>query len=136
MKTPKLNFAVLCDDAFTSEGSKKLNIVGIFQRIFAAKLPIVHPRLAVVANFNIEERDKMYNFKVQMVKEKEEANVLMEAAGIADVKAISASSEENWQMIIYFQIIKFDSLGKYFFKVLLDDMPVAKIPFEVVPPLT
>src|SRR3989339_600734 len=43
-----LLFAHVCESAFVSEGSKSLNIIGIFDKIGAQRFPAVHPKFSVV----------------------------------------------------------------------------------------
>ncbi len=131
MKTPKLNFALICDEAFLTAGSQKLNVIGIFSKIFTIKLPAMHPKLAVVANFDCGEEPQKYEAEVQMVKEKEETKILVSAK--SNFKTPPNKSEATFQIMVNFQTIPFESHGKYYFKVLLNGLPAAKIPFEILP---
>ncbi|NMB91949.1 hypothetical protein GYA37_03855 [candidate division WWE3 bacterium] len=53
----KLNFAIICDNAFTDEVGR-LNIIQTFDVIFAPNFPAIHPRLSIVTNYALEEKDK------------------------------------------------------------------------------
>ncbi|MHB8870976.1 MAG: DUF6941 family protein [Candidatus Doudnabacteria bacterium] len=44
----KLNFIHLCDSAFITEGSKNLNIIGIFDVINSEGFPAIQPRMTIV----------------------------------------------------------------------------------------
>ncbi|MFZ2664482.1 MAG: hypothetical protein WAX66_03915 [Patescibacteria group bacterium] len=53
----KLNFAIICDNAFTDEVGR-LSIIQTFDVIFASNFPAIHPRLSIVTNYALEEKDK------------------------------------------------------------------------------
>lgn len=48
----KLNFVILCENAFLAQGTNSLNIIGIFDRIGAFNFPAIHPRLVVITNIS------------------------------------------------------------------------------------
>jgi hypothetical protein len=50
MENIKLNYILVCDNAFIAQGSNSLSVIGIFDRIGALKFPAVHPRFVVVTN--------------------------------------------------------------------------------------
>ncbi len=52
-----LKFAVICDNAFT-DGTGRLNVIQIFEIIYAPKLPAIHPRLSIVTKYQLEKTDK------------------------------------------------------------------------------
>ncbi len=64
MKTPKLNFAHLCDNAFLSQDGK-LNLIGIFKNLNVKTLPATFPQIMVAVNLILSESS---NLKVQIVK--------------------------------------------------------------------
>jgi len=59
---PKLNFALICDKAFSEapglNGKGKLNIMGIFQFVYSnGKFPMMLPQFSVVLNFSLGDSD-------------------------------------------------------------------------------
>jgi hypothetical protein len=44
---PNLNFTLLCDDVRQETGGK-ISLMGIFENVYAARFPAVHPSLATV----------------------------------------------------------------------------------------
>lgn len=44
----KLDFVIICDNAFITEGTGALNIIGTFDRIVANEFPAVHPKFVIV----------------------------------------------------------------------------------------
>lgn len=50
MENVKLNFVIVCDNAFMAQISNTLNIIGVFDKIEAKDFPAIYPRLFVVTN--------------------------------------------------------------------------------------
>ena len=125
MAVPKIDFAVVCDDAFFSEESKKLNIIGLYQKVIAGQVPALHPKLTAVAAFEPIEKDQKFNLKARILK-KGETNAIVELAG-----DIQLRENNKFQAILSFSLIKFESYGEYYCEVFLDDKSMIKIPFEV-----
>jgi len=50
----KTTLKAICDSAFYTQDSKKLNIIGIFERIVLKDFPAVHPQLSAVFSFEGE----------------------------------------------------------------------------------
>jgi hypothetical protein len=48
---PSLNFTIICDDVRQEMGGK-LSLMGLFENIYAAKFPAVHPRMAIVTEWS------------------------------------------------------------------------------------
>ncbi|MDD5639389.1 MAG: hypothetical protein PHR47_01100 [Candidatus Pacebacteria bacterium] len=53
----KLNYLHICENAFLSEGTRNLNIIGIFDTINTKGFPAAQPRFAVVANITASNED-------------------------------------------------------------------------------
>lgn len=67
MTDPKLNFAHVCENAFTSSDGK-LNVIGIFNQINALNFPAIHPRLMIVTSVAGEARK--YSESIEIVSPK------------------------------------------------------------------
>lgn len=50
----KLDFLLVCDQAFFSEPDKKLNIIGVFDTVNVPGLPAALPKMSVVAKFYMD----------------------------------------------------------------------------------
>jgi hypothetical protein len=46
----KLEFLLVCESAFLSQGSASLNLINIFDSIGASKFPAVHPKFCIVSS--------------------------------------------------------------------------------------
>ncbi len=51
----KLNFIIVCDKAYLSEETGKLNIEGIFDTINSPSYPAIHPSMSVVVGIKVDE---------------------------------------------------------------------------------
>lgn len=51
---PKLNFIHICENAFVTEGTKSLNLIGMFDGINSPGFPAVHPKFSIVANVDAD----------------------------------------------------------------------------------
>lgn len=107
---PRLNFGVVCDNAFVSE-DKKLNIVGIFERINTAALaertPFVMPQFFVVLNFTVDE-SKIYEEYSQEVKIIDPKG---DTVGVQELKLTPAYKRMNF--INAFYLLPFAIKGIY-----------------------
>lgn len=126
MKTPQLNFAHLCDSAFLSQ-DKKLNIIGVFEKIYAQKFPFRYPKIAVV--INITAPKGKYKLTVQMMKKGDSKPVLQMQGDIG------AEAEQKFNLIIDFQNIPFEDQRKYAVEILVDKDKLTTLNFAVeLPP--
>lgn len=106
----KLNFAILCDNAFTDKEGR-LNVIQKFERIYTDRLPTTYPRVTVVTNFfiNEEERDKEYIQTLEIKKDGSSDIILttnqISVTPIGDVDYIN--------YINYINALTFDSDGVY-----------------------
>lgn len=66
----RLEFLHVCNDAFLTEGSHSLNVIGIFDRISAQKLPVVIPKLALA--MGITALDGPHEIRIMMKKDAKE----------------------------------------------------------------
>lgn len=48
---PSPNFTIICDDVRQELGGK-LSLMGLFENIYAAKFPAVHPRIAILTEWS------------------------------------------------------------------------------------
>ncbi len=114
MPNPKLNFIIVCDNAFLTQGTNSLNIIGIFDRVGAEKFPAVHPRIVVVTNImgDVGEYNQIITFKNKSTGEK-----IAELSGKLSINVIGQKA----QFIGNFFNIVFPFAGEYVFEVSIDN---------------
>jgi len=110
MKNVKLNFVIICDSAFISQGTNSLNIIGIFDRIGATKFPAIHQRIVIVTNM---AGDVGEYIQVITLKNKSTGDKLAELSGKLNINVIGQKA----QFIGNFFNIVFPSAGEYIFEV-------------------
>jgi hypothetical protein len=114
MANVKLNFAIVCDNAFIAQGTNSLNIIGIFDRIGAAKFPAMHSRLVLVTSISGDpgEYDHIVNLKNNATGEK-----IAELPG----KLVINTLGQKAQFIGNFFNIIFPQPGEYVFEVAINN---------------
>jgi len=111
----KLNFVILCDNAFIAQGTNSLNIIGIFDRIGAPKFPAVHPRLVVVTNISGEPGE--YN-QLTVIKNKMTGDKIAELVGKLVINKIG----QRAQFLGNFFNLVFPSSGEYIVEVYINNI--------------
>lgn len=127
----KVHYAHLCEKAFLSQNGN-LNLIGIFERIFSQKFPVVFPQLSIVTSLEGEVGDHKMTIKIDDPKSGEEIikpitlniNVKAPAEGVAE-------KPQNLRIIGDINNLNFKSAGEYEVKILLNDEIAYSIPFSV-----
>jgi hypothetical protein len=125
MTKPHINFVHLCDSAFFSQEGK-LNIIGMFKTIGAAKFPTNHPKMAIVLDVKVSESTKL---KIQILK-KETGETIAKLEGKLDRKD-NVKGEKEMCFISDFNNVKFESSGEYRVEIWIGDELMEIIPFAV-----
>lgn len=118
----KLNFIHVCETAFISQ-SGNLNIIEIFEGIFASKFPAIHPKLTVVAS--VEGVKGRHEFEIK---------ILGSAANkIASVRGgfVLNDTKSKFGIITAFNGIKFEKEDIYKVQIFVDSKNLGETPFEV-----
>jgi hypothetical protein len=114
MANIKLNFAIICDNAFVAQGSNSLNIIGIFDRIITNQFPAMHPRLVLVISVSGDVGE--YN-QIIRLKNIEGSKLIAELKG----KLIIHSAKQKAQFIGNFFNLVFPLRGEYVFEIEIND---------------
>lgn len=124
----KLNFAIICDNAFT-DSRDRLNIIQTLDTIIAPDFPAIHPRLTIVTNFSVEKKDDRNKEYIQavIIKHKNEETKLAELKTKNKLK----KGINNLQFIAYFVGLKFHEEGLHDVIIKLNDKEISQISFQV-----
>ncbi len=128
--TMEIPLAVVADYANVAEGGK-LNIMGVFDRMWCPAFPITHPQLSIVLKMEVDPAE--YNSEKAM-----------------EIKLLDADGDQKWAMtwkvnigmpppgqrvhinqILNLQNTQFEKPGDYVFVVLVNGDPKARIPLKV-----
>ena len=126
----KVQLAVVADFANISvEG--KLNVMGVFNGIYAEQVPTTHLKMHLVMQYLIEgaDRDKTRHI---VIKLHDTHNV--DLLGLEGSQRFPADAPLGVAVpqIVELNFVRFDEFGEYRFSIEIDEHEVASIPFRVV----
>ena len=122
---------VLADGANVSQEGK-LNILGVFDIIYARDFPIVHPSMQLVIRFNASAAERGTRRRATVKLLDADGNELLSLAGDVSVPERAGIEDIGVVSIIGLNNVKFDRSGDYSFRILLDDDEKYRVPFKVV----
>lgn len=123
----KLNFAIICDNAFTDQNNR-LSIIQTFEEIYADKFPAIQTRLTVVTSYKREPNEKILSNLNNVTRIKDP-----NGKTIAEVKVNASPSQGNNQFISYFNGLPFTQEGIYLIEIILNDQSKATLQLQVMP---
>lgn len=115
----KLDFLIICEKAFSTEGSKNLNLIGIFDVIYAAGFPATHPMFSVVYKVTSKAGDK------------HEANLSIKKGALNLFESIVKFNDPSFQFIQNFVNVNFPEQGIYNIELSLDGNLVGSVPLHL-----
>ncbi len=116
---------IVCDSVFRDERSKKLVIIGTFNRIIAAKVPCIHPKMVVL--FSVTNGNGVYNVSVRIVHERTGHEVI-NIAGPMKIDDPLAIADINVEL----QGVVFPQDGKYWVELKADGVILQARPLLVM----
>lgn len=122
--------AVLADYASLSQGNK-LNILGIFSIIYAAKMPTAHPQMQVVVQFEFEPAEAGKK-DLKIALQDDDAKELFGIAGQIEVPRGEAGEPAVVNQVLQLNNVLFPKYGGYEFCVLINGEVKAHIPLKVI----
>jgi hypothetical protein len=125
----KLDFAVVCDYAVVDQYGK-LSVLGIFQHIWVAQFPAVHPRLHLVVRLK-GKRTEVGQHRVRIrLSDEQGAEVLSGDGTVTLVEPPAGVTEVEAGAILVFDV-PFQHPGRYAFEIALDGEVQAAVPLTV-----
>lgn len=126
-----IKHAVLADYAMVSKDGK-LSIIGIFERLFSAKCPVVHPQMCLVLSFEADVSDAGRTHRLEFQLIDEDGNVQFGFGGDMVVAAPPSGQNSRFNHIVNLNNISFKDFGSYEFKVLIDGEVRTGVALKVV----
>jgi hypothetical protein len=122
----------LCDAATDQMG--KLNLLGTFDRIFAAQMPAAHPQCAIAVRIRFSRIEKgEHRIRFSVIDEDGKAVVpTFDATIPVDFPAQIASQAYN--MVFNIQGLKMEKYGEYSLDLAVDGRQEASLPLMVCEP--
>lgn len=125
----KLEIFSLCDAATDNQG--KLNILGTFDQIYAAKMPVVHPACAIAMRLRFDKMEEgVHRVNLQLVNP-DGKPVFRPMEGEVNPRMAEDVESVAVNLILNFQHIKFDEYADYQITLAIDDVGMAVLPLRV-----
>jgi hypothetical protein len=131
----KVTLALLADFANKSADGK-LNILGVFSRIFAEKYPAIHPEMKLVVRFEMHPAELGQTKRLQIQLRDEQGKQIFELAGDLTVEpqtgAPSSGEMVHTDSILSLSGLPIDAPGTYEFVILVNGDVKGTVPFKAV----
>ena len=122
----ELRYALLAHFAnVTQEGN--LNVMGIFDRLFAPQFPAVHRQLYLVTCMATDPEDEGQTRQLEIQLIDADGNVLTELKGEINF----GIGKQVFNQLHLFQDLQFPAAGSYQFNIFFDGHPVKTIDLEL-----
>lgn len=112
MSDTKLNYILICDQAFSDE-KNKLSIIGMFDRIQSKNVPAIHPKFSIVVN-TTGDLNSSHLEKIEIINLQDNLPV----ASIENTMDFKGSNIHNF--LGNFINTLFPNFGRYWIKVSID----------------
>ncbi len=122
----KLNYALLCDQAFLSI-DRKVNIIGVFETINAPTFPVVHPKFTLVGSME-PSKDK---FKLAVDIVGDSGKSILSEKQEREVSIPSGNQTRSFNFIIDILNTNFSQMGSYKVQIIVDGDVVSDLPISV-----
>ena len=125
-----VTLALLADGANVSREGK-LNLLGIFDTIFAHAFPSTHPLMQLVIRFEADPAEAGTTRTVEVQFVTPEGRVLFRLPGTMAVPPRGTSDRIRMDQIVTLTNVQLERPGHYRFHVVVDGEPVAIVPLHV-----
>ena len=125
----KIDFAVACDYAVVDQYGK-LSVLGIFQHIWVAQFPAVHPRLHLVLRLK-GRRTEIGEHRVRIRLHDEDESEIMRGDGTVTFSEPPAGVVEIEAGCVLVFDVPFQKPGRYTFEITVDDEVKSEVPITV-----
>jgi hypothetical protein len=127
----RLDFAVVCDYAIVDQYGK-LSVLGIFQHIWVAQFPALHPRLHLVLRLK-GKRTEVGEHPVRIrLRDEAGAEILAGNGTVVFAEPAAGVTEVEAGAVLVFDV-PFPHAGRYVFEIAVDRDVQATVPLTVAP---
>ena len=125
----KVEVFCLCDAATDNRG--KLNVLGTFDQIYSAKMPVVHPACAIALRMRFDKMEEgVHKVNIQLV-DPDGHPVFQPMEGEVHPRMAPDVDSVAVNLILNFQHVKFESFADYQINLAIDDQSTASLPLRV-----
>ena len=125
----KVEVFALCDAATDNQG--KLNLLGTFDQIYAAKLPVVHPACAIALRMRFDKMEEGTHRVKLLLVDPDGRPVFQPMEGEVHPRMGDDVGSVAVNLILNFQNAKFGQFTDYQVNLFVDDMAQASLPLRV-----
>lgn len=126
--------ALLADAANVSREGK-LNVLGVFDTIYARQFPTVHPHMALVLRLEAaSDEEGPHDIEVQLVAP--DGTVLVRAPGTVTLPGFAPGDPIGFDHVLSFANTRFAGPGRYAVRVAVDGVVVVALVLRVAEPPT
>ncbi len=122
----------LCDAAADYQG--RLNILGVFDTIFAAQMPAVHPFCSVALRMRFQRTERGQHMLRLDIVDDDGKVVLPEIEATFNVEMPGNSQVASANLVLNLGQLQFQSYGEYAINLAIDARQEASLPFWVREP--
>jgi hypothetical protein len=126
----EVTLALLADYANVSQEGK-LNVMGVFNRIWAKKFPAVHPEMRLVFRLEAGLAERGTDKVIEVKLLDADAKVLQHLKGQFTVPAESPRPTIEIAQVLTFATVRFEKPGDYAFHILVGGDEKKTVPFFV-----
>ncbi len=119
----------LCDAAADYQG--RLSILGIFDTIFAANLPAVHPHCAVALRFRVKKIEMGNHSLVLHIVDDNGSLIIQELKGELAIQIPAENPVGTINLVLNLEGLTFNNYGEYAVNLAIDGHEMASLPFWV-----
>jgi hypothetical protein len=117
-------------DAATAD-SGKLNILGVFDAIWAVKTPAIHPQCTIALRVRFERIERGEHKVTVQFADVDGKNVIPPAQGTIKIDFPGEQSSSSANLILNIQGLKLDKFGEYSIDLAIDGQQKASLPLFV-----
>jgi hypothetical protein len=125
-----VTLALLADYANVSQEGK-LNVMGVFDRIWAKNFPAVHPEMRLVFKLEAGPAERGTDKVIEVKLLDADGKVLQHLKGQFTVPAESRRPTIEINQVLRFATVSFEKPGDYAFYILVGGDEKGKVPFSV-----
>ncbi len=126
----EVQLAVLADAANIAPPGK-LNILGIFDTVFVADFPAIHPSMVLALRLRLDYEDGAGEHDLEVVLTDEDGKEFMHGKARVQVPKIPPGEAVHLNQILSFAGTAFGSQGRYCFRLLWDGTEKQRIDLRV-----
>ena len=126
----EVQLALLADGANVSREGK-LNLLGIFDTIFARTFPVTHPQMQLVIRFGATADEAGSTRQIEIHLVAGEGEVLLRLPGALTVQPRALGQAIRMDHVLSLNNVQFARPGRYRFDILVDGQVAAAVPLQV-----